>query len=509
MTRRGGMNRVTLALIGIAIIALGVYFVFTKRIPFVHGYRFSANFASSNQLVPGFSPVRIAGVTVGKVVKVGPGADGTTKVTMELKDAALPLHADARVRIRPRLFLEGGFAVELNPGSPSGPELADGSTLPRNQTAGPVQLHQILSAFDRSTRTDFQGLLVDFDKAFAHGGAKALGESFKPLAPVLRDTAQIAEAARGVRAHDASDTISSSAKIAGALADHEQQLRGLVRSLSDVTAATAAQDAGLSASIREIDRLVTVAPGRVDRINATLPPITRFVSAIRPSLRALPGVLDHTVPVLQQTRALVSDRELPALVDALTPAVNGLEPLQKQLLVLFPKVTTVTDCVRDNAVPALLQEVPDGDLSTGNPVYQDLIHAFPGLASASQNFDGNGYSIRYQAGVGDTSLATGQLPGIGQLIGIGAEPVAGSRPRWLGPGVDYTPDIRPDVPCAGQKVPDLTQRTQPGVVPETARTVKRTPQPRLSANQLDDLVDDFNDGIKSMSPDDGDRAATR
>ena len=43
---------------------------------------------------------------------------------MELKDTALPIHEDARVRIRPRLFLEGGFYVELDPGSPSAPKIA-------------------------------------------------------------------------------------------------------------------------------------------------------------------------------------------------------------------------------------------------------------------------------------------------------------------------------------------------------------------------------------------------
>ncbi len=75
--------------------------------------------------------MRIAGVTVGKVTGVEKGPDGLTQVEMELKDTALPLHKDARVRIRPRLFLEGGFFVELSPGSPSAPVLADGSVLPR------------------------------------------------------------------------------------------------------------------------------------------------------------------------------------------------------------------------------------------------------------------------------------------------------------------------------------------------------------------------------------------
>jgi virulence factor Mce-like protein len=495
------MNRMTLAVIGIVVIMLGVYLVFTKRIPFLHGYRFSADFASSNQLVTGFSPVRIAGVTVGKVVKIEAGPGNTTRVTMELKDAGLPVHRDARVRIRPRLFLEGGFAVELQPGSPSAPDLPDGGSLPENQTAGPVQLHQILSAFDHSTRDDLQALLAEFDTAVDKGGAKALGESFKPLSPVLRDTAQIAEAARGVQPHDASDTIRSSARIAGALADHEAQLRGLVRSLSQVTAATAARDVELAASVREIDRLVTVAPEQFDRINATLPSVRRFVAALRPSLRVLPGVLDHAIPVLEQGRALVSAGELPALVDALAPTVRRLRPLEKQLGALFPLVTPVSDCLRLKGLPLLNAEVPDGDLSTGRPVWQDLIHAFPGLASAAQNYDGNGFSIRYQASVGETSIGTGQIPGLGTLTGTASEPVAGSRPRYLGPGADLTPYFRPDAPCVHQDVVDLTQRTQAGGPVPPARHFTLSRGPRLSSHALRSAVNEFNRGIDSLSDD--------
>src|SRR3712207_766826 len=179
------MSRIALALIGIAVIAIVVYFSFSKRIPFVHGYRMSANFASSNQLVTGFSPVRIAGVTVGKVTNIEAGPRGTSTVEMELKDSALPVHTDATVRVRPRLFLEGGFYVELDPGSPSAPELAGGGPLPRGQTATPVQLHQILTAFEQDTLGDFRSVIKELDVAFDNGGAESLGRAIVDFGPVL------------------------------------------------------------------------------------------------------------------------------------------------------------------------------------------------------------------------------------------------------------------------------------------------------------------------------------
>ena len=65
------------------------------------------------------SPVRIAGVNVGKVTKVErarKGDDGAL-VTMRIEDKGRPLHPDAHATIRPRIFLEGNFFVDLSRGT--------------------------------------------------------------------------------------------------------------------------------------------------------------------------------------------------------------------------------------------------------------------------------------------------------------------------------------------------------------------------------------------------------
>ena len=68
---------------------------FTKHIPFTHGFRVKAVFQSSNSIRKN-SPVRIAGVNVGKVTKIEgkPGSDAAV-VTMEIDDKGLPIHKDA------------------------------------------------------------------------------------------------------------------------------------------------------------------------------------------------------------------------------------------------------------------------------------------------------------------------------------------------------------------------------------------------------------------------------
>ena len=77
--------------------------------PFTHGFRVKAVFVNANNVRPN-SPVRIAGVNIGKVkkVKAYKGGDGNMSlVTMEIDKAGLPIHKDATLKVRPRIFLEG------------------------------------------------------------------------------------------------------------------------------------------------------------------------------------------------------------------------------------------------------------------------------------------------------------------------------------------------------------------------------------------------------------------
>ena len=138
---------------------VGVFFGFTKHVPFTHGFRVKAVFESSNSIRKN-SPVRIAGVNVGKVTKVeGKPGSNAAVVTMEINDKGLPIHKDATMKIRPRIFLEGNFFVDVSPGTPSAPTIDDGDTIPITQTATPVQFDQVLTTLQSDTRDGLQKTL--------------------------------------------------------------------------------------------------------------------------------------------------------------------------------------------------------------------------------------------------------------------------------------------------------------------------------------------------------------
>jgi len=484
MRRISHSHRISTPMLGAIAISLflaGVYLSFTKRVPFVEGYRVEAVFSNSNQLRKG-SPVRIAGVDVAKVVKLSHGPGTTALATLEFKDSGRPVHADAELRIRPRLFLEGGFYVDLMPGSPSAPEIKDGGTIPLSQTKTPVQFDQILSgALDRPSRDALRGLLDETGSALADGGAEDLGAFNKPAVPALRDIAIVSEAARGVKTHDLSDTVRSLSRITGALAANDQALGGLVTGLARTTNALASESDALQSSVREFDNVLQHSPATLAAIDRTLPAVGQLARDIRPALRIAPPVLRDASKLLTQLDGATSPAELPRLLTLLRPALNELPTLESRLTTLFPLVDPVTDCVRDRLVPVLNTKLDDGALSSNRPVWQDLVHSATGLNSAAATFDGNGHQVRYLFGIGDQSISLGEIPGLGTIVGSGTEAIQGIRPRWKGPH-NY-PAFHPELECRKQAAPKLQVASSAPTVTRS-RTVKRPAAKPVSEKRL-------------------------
>src|SRR5581483_419979 len=108
-------------------------------------------------------------------------------------------------------------------------------------------------------------------------------------------------------------------------------------------------------------------------------------------------------------------------------------------------------------------------------------HFLPGLASAMQNFDANGYWPRLLAGVGTNGITLGTLPGVGALLGTAPSnsPIQGSRPVWVG---DLPASVfHPEAPCASQPVPSLAS---PTAAPDTKAASLGSPVRPMNLAQL-------------------------
>ena len=442
--RRGKTPRYELLGWLVVVVALlFVYGAFTKRLPFDSKYEVQAVVASSNELRKG-SPVRIAGVDVGKLAKISEGPGDTTVLKLEIADEGRPVHSDARLSIRPRLFLEGGFTIALEPGSPSAPELEDGGTIPLSQTARPVQFDEILATFDTPTRENLKTTLAEFKTGTEGGAAASLRQATLEAAPALRDLAVVAEAGRGEQPRDLSRLVAGASRVTGALADREGQLAPLVENLNRTAGALGDHDAELAASVRELDPTLAAVPGALAAFERALPPLRRFQAATLPSLPLVTPTLTRLRTFGRQLDAVAGSpakpSEFPRLLVRLRPALRDIPKLSLLVRGLYPVVGPVVPCVRDNLAPVLNSKLDDGALSSGRPVWQDFLHGLVGLTSSSQSFDANGLWMRYLFAADSASIP--------------APDPTGARPVWRGPGV-APPPYRPDAPCSDQAKPNL------------------------------------------------------
>lgn len=485
---RGGklvLHPLVVAALTIVLTAAITYYAFNEGLPFVHGFRVHAILPAAQSLRSD-SPVRIAGVDVGVVDGVSRGPGHTAVATLDLNNDALPLHTDATVRVRPRLFLEGSSYVDLSPGTPEAPIMRDGGTIPLSHARIAVQAYQVLSTFDRATRSDLQGSLRAFGQSLSGGGGDGLRRALTQLAPALKDAAWVAQAARGTDPGDLQRFVDSAANVTATLAANRSQLAGIVTDLDTTAHALVSTGTALGRSISGVDEVLRAAPPSLAAFDRSLPPLTRLARALDPALRVAPPLITQVTGAVNELGTLVAPAERTKLLTALNGVFVSLPSLVRRLGGLFPVTKPVTDCVRTHIAPILLSSVPDGSLSTGQPVWEEFAHAIVGLAGASQNYDANGHTLRLIIGAG-LETVTGLLPGLGKVVATlpGTGPMLGARPQWMG---DLTAaDFDPGAPCADQELPSLGSAT---VAPDLT-SVGAATQPTLSATELSRITGDL------------------
>ena len=470
--------------IGLAVllvISLGTYLGFAKRLPWADDWQVKALVTDAQELNKG-AQVRIAGIAVGKVTSVNRGPGGTAEVVLAIDDRGRPLHRDATLTIRPRLFLEGNFFVDLRPGSPSAPELEEDETIPLSQTATAVRIDSVLKVFESDARRDVRDSLREYAAGLSRGGAAAFNDGLPVAAPALTGIAKTASALRGRRPDDLSTFLRESARIAAGFARDERALGDLVTGFARTLRVTAGRRAELAAGVDELAELTARAPAALTEIEDALPAVRTLAREARPALRVAPRTLDASRPFLAAVDRLVDPAVLPGLERDLTPALREVRAIAAPLRALLPGVDRVSRCVSSNVLPVLRAEVDDGSLSTGDPVWRELVRAAVGLTSASQNFDGNGADLRYSLGFGDQTVSLGEGTTTGDLFARTADPILGSRPQMP----KQAPPQRPDVPCEGQAVPDLTTSAAPRPPAQPAPPLTLSPKRARALRRLID-----------------------
>jgi ABC-type transporter Mla subunit MlaD len=467
---RSRISNLAAGIIGAVLILAVCYVVFGGGLPFSGSpFILKATFTAETDLHLG-SPVRIAGVNVGAVTSVTRVAGSPTAAvaTMTIDSSGLPVHADATADIRPRLFLEGNYYVDLSPGTPAAPVLSSGATLPAADTSGPVQLDRVLSALNANARTSLQTLVQGLGGAFngrptaaqdasqdpsqrGLTAGQSLNESLKYAAGAFEASAIVNQALLGIAPHDLSGVVAGSSQVFTGLAAQQNRLSDLIAVFNTTMSALAARQQDLATTISLLPSTLQATDAALGPLQSSFGPTQAFARDLTPSVRQLAPTIAVGLPWIAQSLALLSRRDLGGLLAALTPAVDKTAASLSPTQTLLAGSDELARCLTHTVIPTGNERISDPPLTTGLQVYQELLQSSVGLAGIAQNFDGNGRYVRSGAGGGSDRVQTGSLPGGGPLYGNAVLPPLGTRPAYPG----TAPALDRSIPCYTQAPPDL------------------------------------------------------
>ena len=472
-TRHKKMSPLKAGAIGAVVLALFLYFGFTKFAnPFASPFEIHAIVPNAGGLRPD-SLVRIAGVNVGKVTSISNvGGTQAANVTMEIDSNGQPIHRDATFWIRPRIFLEGNFFVDLYPGSPSTPNVKSGYTFPIQQTRYPVQLDQLFNSLQADTRKNLQTLLTSYGSAVKKAGP-SFNASINYWLPAYEYTSIVTHDLLGEQPHDLSTWIAKQATVSGAFDAHPQNLENLITDFNITANAFARENVALQRTVAELPHTLQVAMPAFTALNRAFPPLRALARALLPGVRTAGPAIEVSLPFIHQLRLLVQPSELQGLAKDLQVTIPALARLTQETIPLMRnEVRPASSCVVNEIIPWSKLEIHDPHFNRSNgfpphPAYLEVVDFLPGLAGESRTFDANGPYVRLLGNGGEFTYSL--QPG---LFGSSLTSIEGVQP--VPPPGDRRPPLREHVPCETQPA-IKTLDTPSGAGPTPTKAGANTP----------------------------------
>jgi phospholipid/cholesterol/gamma-HCH transport system substrate-binding protein len=369
------------------------------------GYQVNVAFPEATQLAQS-AEVRISGVKVGRVRSVEPNKQtGLTDAVLEIDSRFAPIPRDTRAILRQKTLL-GETYVEVSPGSPQGPELADGGTLPEGQVAETVELDEILRAFPPETRRQFS-VWLDQQGLAVGDNAEAINDSLGLLTPFAEQTDEVLQ----VLNHQSAETralVRDTGEVFDALTQRQGQLRELIVNSNRVWETTARRDAELADTFRVLPTFLREGRTTTRRLTEFAKDTNPLIDQLRPAARQLSPALIDLDKLSPDLRALFTDlgplvrvsrRGLPATEQVLdntqpllrrldpflrnfTPIVDYLGLYKKEIAALFANDTAVTQAAEGNA-NSITGEVHY--LRTQNPENPEVMAGYPSRIASNRS----------------------------------------------------------------------------------------------------------------------------
>ncbi|MCX6398690.1 MAG: MlaD family protein [Propionibacteriales bacterium] len=341
--------------------------------------RVVAQFDDAGSLEVG-NDVRVDGVRVGEITDISLVGDDA-RVEMDLARAVLPLRQDVSLTIKPINIL-GESYVAVDPGSDSGPVLAEGAVVPVEQTSSAVDLQDVLDTLDDPTSVALAALVTSLGEGIRDGGQN-VADVVRALAPTMADldgVGRVLDEHNEVlsRLVESADPVAASLTARGGedLDALVERARLLLRTLGDNRAAVEETVAELPAALREARTTLAALSGVADELGPTLRrarPVTRELGDISrevvafsreadPALEAFGPLLDHAGRLLRR----------------IGPSAEVLRGAGPSLRSAADSARPVADVVLDRSLGDLMSFVTKWALSTNGR--DGASHYFRGVA---------------------------------------------------------------------------------------------------------------------------------
>ncbi len=297
------------------------------------GYEIKVSVPEAAQLAQQ-ADVRVAGVSIGKVVKKERDPKGNrTLATLSIDRKYAPLHADARAILRQKTLL-GETYIELTTGTKRAPIIKEGGQLSDFNVQPTVELDELLQIFDQPTRNAFRLWQRELATAGA-GRAQDLNDALGNF-PGFTGSGTSLLSVLNTRSAALSSQIRNTGVTFRALSANEGRLQTLIVATRQLFDAIARQRNDLADTIR-------IFPTFLDESKSTLARLRTFARKTDPLLVDLQPTLRDLRPTLVSVNRLSPD--LQHLFQSLNPLVDasatGLPAMQRVLEGLTPTLAAL------------------------------------------------------------------------------------------------------------------------------------------------------------------------
>jgi phospholipid/cholesterol/gamma-HCH transport system substrate-binding protein len=305
---KSGVGRTVARVAGLGALVVATVLVVMLLFGGDSGYRYSLQFESGGQLVPG-NQVLVGGEPIGIVDDITLTDDAMAEVAISTDD---PLHEGSTATIRsPSLSGVANRYVSVAPGPNSEPELEDGAVIGSDKTTSPVDLDQLFNTLDAPTREALRNVIKGQATIYTGNSAEAR-ETYKYFAPGLQATERLlAELTNDQQA--LSQFLADGSTALGAIASRRDDLSQLTENANVALGAIAERNV-------EFDNVLAQLPPAMRQANTTFlnlraalddfDPLIADLGVVAPELpaflRDLRSVVDPSLPVFRNLQQSIS-----------------------------------------------------------------------------------------------------------------------------------------------------------------------------------------------------------